>query len=364
MLRLAMPIASLLSFRGRSAPSQAASILRSVAALMLGAALLASPGLAAAATTLQVAYLPVLPMAQLFVIEAEGWAGEAGLDLRLTRFSSGPAMVQALASGKYDVAYVGIGPAMVARGNGLDLKVIAANGKDQLALLGRGAFAETFADASSPAAAFAGFRKSTGRPVKIATLPKGSVPDTVLRYYLAQVAHVSASDVEILGFGEDRVQQALLSGAVDAASILEPILTIVQERDKSARVLAKGEQMFPDQPGPVLAVRENTIRSQREAVEALLKLHIRATELIRKEPERAARDVETVIGQGLIPLATLQKALTSPAMHPISDPHAIMAGTARLARFQAEIGALPKPVTIEALFDTSLYDAVNGQRNR
>lgn len=144
---------------------------------------------ALAAVPLQVAYLPVLPMAQLFIIQAEGWARDAGLDLQLTRFSSGPAMVQALASGKFDVAYVGIGPAMVARGNGLDLKVIAANGEDQLALLGRGAFAESFAKASSPAAAFAAFHQSAGRPVKIATLPKGSVPaDTVLRYYLMQRA--------------------------------------------------------------------------------------------------------------------------------------------------------------------------------
>jgi hypothetical protein len=50
-------------------------------------------------TTLEVGYMPILPVAQLFVMEGEGWTEEAGLDLELTRFSSGPAMVQALASG-------------------------------------------------------------------------------------------------------------------------------------------------------------------------------------------------------------------------------------------------------------------------
>lgn len=50
-----------------------------------------------AETTLSVAYIPIMPMAQLFVMEGEGWTKQAGLDLELTKFSSGPAMVQAIA---------------------------------------------------------------------------------------------------------------------------------------------------------------------------------------------------------------------------------------------------------------------------
>ena len=169
-------------------------------------------------------------MSQLFVIVGEGWAKAAGLELQLTRFSSGPAMVQALASGGYEVAYIGIGPAMVASASGLDLRVTAANGINQGSLIGVGAFAEGFAAAASPAAAFAAFRQKTGRPVRVATLPKGSVPDTVLQYWLNEVAHVAPGDVQVLGVGEDRVQQALLSGSAEAAGALEPILTIVQER--------------------------------------------------------------------------------------------------------------------------------------
>lgn len=350
--------------RSRLRPGASRRLRRLTAALVMGAAALAAPARARADVALQVAYLPVLPMAQLFVIQAEGWAKKAGLNLQATRFTSGPAMVQALASGKFDVAYIGIGPAMVARAKGLDLRVVAANGEDQLALLGRGAFAQESARAPNPAAAFAAFHKSAGRPVKIATLPKGSVPDTVLRYYLTQVAHVSPGDVTVLGLGEDRVQQALLSRAVDAASILEPILTIVQQRDKSARILASGEQMFPHQPGAVVAVRQATIAAHRAAVETLIRLHIRATQLIRAHPRRAARDVESIIGQGLIPVATLEKALTSPAMHPISDPRRIMAAAENLARFQAQIGALPKPVPVDAMFDAALYDAAAGKPAR
>ncbi len=330
-------------------------------AVLLAAAALAAPRLARAApdpVTLRVAYIPILGMAQLFVIEGEGWAAPAGLDLQLTRFASGPAMVQALASGGYDVAYVGIGPAMVARGAGLDLRVVAANGIDQVSLIGRGELAEAFAAAGSPAAAFAAFRARAGRPARIATLPKGSVPDTVLQYWLREVAHVPEADVQVLGVGEDRVQQVLLSGAADAASGLEPTLTIVLERVPSARILVGGGGMFPDQPGAVLAVRQATIASHRAAVQALVGLHVRATALIASDPARAADDAGKMVGQGLIDGATMRRAFTSQGLHPLADPHAIMAATARLAAFQVTLGTLAHPVPNAELFDTSFFDAV------
>ena len=327
-------------------------------AALLGIAAAIPSSLAHAAATLRVAYIPILGMAQLFVMVAEGWAAEAGLDLQLTRFSSGPAMVQALASGTYDVAYVGIGPAMVARGSGLDLKVVAANGVNQVSLVGRGEFVEAFTSASTPAEAFSAFRKQQGRPVRIATLPKGSVPDTVLQHYLTQVARVPPVDVQVFGVGEDRVQQVLLSGSADAASGLEPTLTIVLERVPSARILVGGGEMLPDQPGAVLAVREATIRASRAAVQALVGLHVRATALIASDPARAAKDTSGMLGQGLVPEATLAKAFASQAMRPTADPHAIIDGTKRLAAFQVSLGTLARPVPVDELFDTSFFDAL------
>ena len=91
---------------------------------------------------LEVGYIPILPMSQLFVLEGAGWADEAGLELNLTRFSSGPAIVTALASGTLDVAYYGIGPALVSRARGIDVKVLASNVIEQIAVIARGRLAE------------------------------------------------------------------------------------------------------------------------------------------------------------------------------------------------------------------------------
>ncbi|APE30687.1 nitrate ABC transporter substrate-binding protein [Halomonas aestuarii] len=309
-------------------------------------------------TTLEVGYMPILPVAQLFVMEGEGWTGEAGLELELTRFSSGPAMVQALASGELDVMYFGIGPAMVARANGVPIKVLAASIREQIGLVARGELADTFARVEDPAEAIARFTEAQGRKPKIATFPRGSVPDTVLRYWLVERLGVGEEAVEIVAMGADRVQQALLAGAVDAASILEPILTTVQERVEGARVVARADEMLPGQPGAVLAAREAALADHPEAMRALMDLHVRATRMLLEEPARAAPHVREFVGKRLIGLDTVEAALRSPSSNYLADPHAILEATRTMHDFQAAQGTLKKPVDLEALFDTSLYDAV------
>jgi len=312
----------------------------------------------AAPVTLRVGYIPIIPMTQLFIMQGEGWTAQSGLNLKLTQFSSGPTMIQALASGSLDVAYVGIGPALVARSRGIDIKVLASNIIDQVALIGRGPFAETMAAAPSAAEGFRRFYERAGRPVKIATLPQGSVPDTVLRYYIQNVAKIDSAHVEIIGVGEDQVQQALLASAVEGASILEPILTIVQERDPTARIIASPNAMLPRQPGAVLAVRETAIANYRDAVAKLVELHVRATEFAKVQHDRAAGHVTAFVGRGLIDPEVIDKALRSPNTNLVSDPHIIMESTALLQDFQQTTGAQVKPVNLNELFDYSFFDAV------
>ncbi len=329
-------------------------------AIALATGLLTAPSAPARAETthLEVAYIPILAMAQLFVMQQEGWLKQADLDLKMTRFSSGPAMVQALASSKFDVAYIGIGPAMVARAHGVDLKILANNTAGQGGLLGRGDFATAFSKGANAAQVFASYHKRQGRPVKLATLPKGSVPDTLMRYYLFEVAKVAPADVEILGMGAEQMQQALLSGAVDGASVLDPIPAIVASRDKTARVVVTGDEMLPNAPGAVLAASERVVAAHPAAVRKLVMLHIRATELIHKDPARAARDIASVIGQGLVPTAVIETSLRASLDTYNADPHRLLEPAARLQDYQISIGSLAKAVDLKALIDPTIYDQV------
>jgi len=293
-------------------------------------------------------------------MEGRGWTKEAGLPLITKRFASGPAMVDALAMGALDVAYIGIGPAMLARARGVDVKVVAANVMEQVALVARGPLAAPAGKnptEDTPRDRFRRLRVAENRPVRIATLPRGSVPDTVLRYYLLEVAHIDPADVQIVGAGEDEVQRMVLAGSVDGASIVEPILSFVLEHDRSARIIARPHSMMPNHPGAVVLVTGEIIAQNREAIAKLVALHIRAAEFARADPERATNDIVEYLGRGLVDPGIILKALTSDATQLIADPRSIVAATHLLQDFEQRLGSPAATVDVDALFDFSFYDA-------
>lgn len=312
-----------------------------------------------AATELNVGYIPILPMSQLFVMEGEGWTKEVGLELKKTRFAEGPGIVQALASGTLDVVYFGIGPALVARSNGIDIRVLASNVVEQVTLVVRGDLASAVKGVE-PKKAIAAFTATQGRKPKIATLPKGSVPDTVLRRWLIKTLGLAESDVEIIGMGADRVQQALLSGAVDGASILEPTVTLVLDKDPNSYVMAYGAELMPNQPGAVLAVRTAVLKEKPDAIKKLVELHNRATEELVNDPKRATQHVYEAVAKGLIPVALVEKALISRYSKFTSNPHQIVQATKEMRDFQTEIGVLRSEVDVDQLFDMTFYDNATG----
>ncbi len=306
------------------------------------------------AVTLEMAYMPIVPCSQLFVMEGMGWTKKAGINLKLTRFPSGPAIVQAIASGKMDVMCFGIGPAMVTRGKGIKLKVIAAGIINQIAVVAQGDFVK-FVEKHGAKKAITEFAKAKGRKVKIASFPKGSVPDTVTRHWLLNMLKLELNQVELIGMGASRVQQALLSRSVDAAGILEPILTIVSEKLKGAKVIAGPKDMMPGQPGSTIAARENVIAKHRKTLVKLVELHIKATKLLQSNPELAAKHVKNFIAKGLLPEKLILKALKSPSSNFRADPRAIIKDTKYMAHFQKSKKIKTK-VSTKGLFDTSIYE--------
>lgn len=310
---------------------------------------------AQAGTAVRVGYIPVLGIGQLFVIEGEGWARDAGLTLTLTRFDSGPAMISALVSGTIDAYFGGVAPILVARTKGVGVKVVAATAIEEMTVVGRGDFAAT--PGNTTAAGFKAFFERTGRPVRIATQPPGSVPDTTLRYWLENVVKVDPAHVSIVAMGIEQTQQALLAGAVDAATVREPAVTTVLDRDPGARLLALGGQMLPNQPGSVLALADAFIARDRDATTRLVALTARATGLLRSDPAAAAVHLQRGLGNGIVPVEVFRRALASPASRFAADPDQIVEATGTLQMFQVRLGELPVPVDLATVFDDSFYRA-------
>lgn len=310
---------------------------------------------AQAQTQVRVGFIPVLGTAPIFVVDKEGWAKEAGLDFKFTTFESGPVMIQALASGTLDVYVAGVAPLGVARSKGIDVKVVAATAIEEMTVAAGNKLAPYFKEGVSPADAFKAFRAATGKPARLATQPPGSVPHTTLTHWLNEVTRTEKADFEIVPMGIDATQQALLSGAVDGATIREPTDTIVQNRDKRIKIVALGGQMFPNQPGTVVAVSGAFLQKNPEGVQKLVSGIVRAIELIKRDPKRVAPAIEGALGKGLIDTDTIVAALASPASKFESNPAAIVEATKKMQAYQVSIGTLDKDVPLDGLFDASFY---------
>lgn len=310
--------------------------------------------------TVRVGYVPVIGASALFVIDGAGWAKEAGLDFRTTKFDSGPNAIQALASGTLDVLAIGVAPVAVARAKGIDVKVVAAGATGGSAFVAAPALADEFAIGAEPARAFAAFRARHGRPAKLATLPPGGVPTVALHHWL-KIAKVDKADVTVVQMGIEAVQQALLAGAVDGGTALEPSVTLVTERNPRLKRLVTAREMFPDIPGVVFAVTAAFERANPSGVEALVRMIVRATEVLKTNPAEAAPHVTAILGGGLIETATIAKAIASPAVSYVADPRAIVAATEAMLAYQVELGDFPAAPPTAGLFDPAYYVRVAGR---
>lgn len=315
---------------------------------------------AAGPVKLEVGYIPILAAAPLFLADGEGWAREAGIDLKLTRFESGPHGIQALAAGQIDVLYAGVAPVLVARTKGADVSVVANSAVEEMVVAGRGPFAKALGGKPT-AEGFQKFVVDNGRKVKIGTQPPGSVPDTVLRHWLFKVVKVDPATVEIVSMGIEKTQQALLAGALDAATIREPTVTVTRQIDPNVALLATGAEMFPNQPGTVVAVRGPVLRDKGEAIGKLVKAHVRAVEAIAKDPARAAKVTNEYLGKGLMEPATLEAAFRSPGSKFVADPHSVVPAVEAMMAFTKEIGSAEGTIPVAEAFDFRFYDAAVGK---
>lgn len=339
------------------------SLFQRRAFLAVGASLLASPAILsgraraqAARIPVRVGNIPVIGAAPIFVVDKEGWAKDAGLDLTLTTFQSGPHAIQALASGTLDVYVAGIAPLGVARSRGIDVKVVAATASGENVFVAVPRLATHFAPGVAPAEAFKRFRAATGKPARLATQPAGSVPNTTLQYWLWEVIKANRDDVEVVAMGIDATQQAVLADAVEGATVREPALTIILKANPGIKLVEVGDKLFPGQPGTVVGVSGAFIAKHPAAVQALVDGLVRAGDLLTRDPDAAAPAVAANLAKGIVDLEIIKAALKSPATKFVIDPREVIAPSKAMEAYQVKLGSLKEASPLDDLFDVRFFE--------
>jgi len=132
---------------------------------------------------------------------------------------------------------------------------------------------------------------------------------------------------------------------------MEPVPTRVTNEDLGFETFRTSSEIMPGQPAAVTLmtdeIRESSVGSE------FLRQHVRATEFINTNPESTAGIVEEGIG---MPADQARQALAGPLANFVTDPAEIRSGTEIFAEFAAGNGQTDEQLTIDQIFDTTIYD--------
>jgi NitT/TauT family transport system substrate-binding protein len=300
---------------------------------------------------LTVAHMPIFPDLQYYVMESEGYLEEVDAEITGREFTDGPAIVQAYGSGELDAAMFGIVPSMIVIDRGIPAKVTAANIVEPMAIMAHEELQTLWADHGADA--FSVWDEQTGQQFRFGTFPQGSVPDVLLRYWLQQEG-VSTDAVEIIEIGgANAVWQAIANGEIDGSSIMEPVPTRAAAADVAVQTFKTAAEVMPGQPAAVTLMSDELRQSPLAG--QFLEQHVRATEFIQENPGATADIVEAGIG---MPADQARAALDGPLSNFVTDPRAIENGTQIFSEFAAENGQIESQLSLEAIFDDSVYEGL------
>lgn len=251
------------------------------AALLIGAA----PG--ARADDVRLGYAPNTFYAPILVAKQKNWveeelatAGVSDATVKWQSFSAGPMMNEAIASGQLDVIFTGDFPAILGKANGFKIRLIGVSSSGYLSQAGVVAAKATIQSV----------KDLKGR--KVATF-KGTTAHHLLVLAL-QEAGLAVGDIELVNLALPDMASALQRGEVDAAFLWEPLYSKL-ELDNSIRVLRDGRGLKN-----AIAVIEATdafATGHRTEAKAVLKAFIRGAELIKAQPDEAAKLVAAELKQ-------------------------------------------------------------------
>lgn len=302
---------------------------------------------------LSLAYMPIFPDLQYFVMEHEGYLDELDATVDAREFTDGPAIIQAYGGGEIDVAMFGIVPAMIVIDRGIPAKVTAANIKEPMAIMAHEGFQALWAEYG--AEAFDVWEEQTGEPFRFGTFPQGSVPDVLLRYWLRDVVGLEPEGVaEIVEIGgANAVFQAIANDEIDGASIMEPVPTRAATEGLPVRTFRTAAEIMPGQPAAVTLMSDEVRESPLAT--SFLRQHVRATEFVEENPAETAAIVEDGIGMDA---EAARSALEGPLSNFVTDPRAIENGTEIFAAFAHENDQIDDPLSTDEIFDYDVYGAL------
>jgi len=205
--------------------------------------------------------------ATAWIAMEKGWFKEVGLNISsLATFRTGLELAAAITRGDIDVAWACLGPIIMAYARGVPLKVVCMAHLHGYAIVSRPKY-ERMEDLNG----------------KIIACPGPGSPCWLLLKIVMDKYGIQA---KVKKMPPHIALNALISGQVDAAALPEHYVTLAKL--KGMRVLVRSQDVWPNMPGSVLAVKKEFLEEHPEVVEKLVRVTVKALNYINSNFKDAA----------------------------------------------------------------------------
>ena len=310
-------------------------VLWIIAALLLACPFSTTP-LSAQQKVIRFAYQNNLFMAPTFVAMNKGWFDEAlakvGYKFEPHMINVGPAVAEAMASGKIDIGQLGVAVIVTSAGRGLPAKIVVNSG-----IAGEGVVVRPDA----------GINKMSDLRGKTIAIPaKGNMQDFIVRLGLQKAGLDPSKDVKFVEMAAPDQKQALNAKLVDAITLWEPLVTdAVLSGD---RLLASGQEIYPGHENDTITASDQAIKTEAPAVRAIVETFVRAQQWTLDHPEEAKEITAKAMG---FPRATIDAAWKNVFRRRDGRPDDV--SIQRFADFLHQWGYIPTDLKAGAIVDDS-----------
>ncbi|MCX8044422.1 MAG: ABC transporter substrate-binding protein [Desulfobacterota bacterium] len=266
-------------------------------------------------------------------------------------FGTGPAMVDAFAMGALDIGYLGVPPAMIGIGRGVPIVCIAGGHVEGTVMIGPRHAPRAVAADDIPAVLHYLAGKKIGVPAR------GSIHDVIMRWLINTMG---ASTPEVVNYPWADLIPEAINEHVIAAGAGTPQLAAVARTFYDLDILIGPELLWPFNPSYGIVVRRALLQ-ERTLLEEFLLLHEDACNLIRLQPEAAARIVADAVR---VVDETFVKAVFSLSpRYCASLPRPYIDAAMAFVPVLMSMGFLSTTLTEEAVFDSSFIAPVHPENH-
>lgn len=281
------------------------------------------------------------------LIKAECWIEHAmGITAAWKLFPTGPAMLEAFATGTIDLGYIGLPPAMIGIAKGLPIICIAGGHVEGTVMIAPERFqsCNQLEDMDRVLLQFSG--STLGTPTR------GSIHDVIIRNLIEE----KMAAIEITNFSwADLIPEALEQGTL-AGAVGTPPLAVLSKKECATKIVIPPALLWPFNPSYGIVVRK-ALLNDTGLLEQFVLLHEKASNLIREQPLQAAEIVSREVK--VVDRNFVAEVFSISPKYCASLPELYRGSTMAFVPVLTRLGYISKGLGAEDVFDLSIVRAIH-----